>query len=193
MNSRRQVTMTRVIDGDTVELAAQTGMFGKPQKERVRLYGIDAPESSQTGGKESTKHLEKLIGRHRRMWMNVVDTDRYGRTVGLIYRSKDRPEDSYNYMMVRDGQARSYMARGQDRKTFGDAEKEAAQRGHGIWKTKKATTPWDYRKAERSKKERKEKLKLVLILILVLTVIVGTAALYLKLGLPLPQQWTEWL
>ena len=180
MTNRRHVTMTRVIDGDTVEIEAGGGLFKQLQKERVRLYGIDAPETSQSGGKDSTEHLKRLIGPNRKMWMDKVDTDQYGRTVGLIYRRKSRPEDSYNYMMVRDGQAWSYMARSQDRQRFKSAEEVAAQHGWGLWKKGNAAAPWDYRQGEKRKAKRSGRLKLILIL--VLAGAVAAAVVYLALN-----------
>ena len=180
MTNRRQVTMTRVIDGDTVEVQARGGLFGKLQKERVRLYGIDAPETSQTGGKDSTEHLKRLIGSNRKMWMDTVDTDQYGRTVGLIYRRKNRPEDSYNYMMVRDGQAWSYMAKSQDRQRFKTAEEVATRQGWGVWKKRNTAAPWDYRKDKKRKAKRSGRLKLILIL--ALAGAVAAAVVYLALN-----------
>ena len=177
MTNRRQVTMTRVIDGDTVEIETGGGLFKQLQKERVRLYGIDAPETSQSGGKDSTEHLKRLIGPNRKMWMDKVDTDQYGRTVGLIYRRKNRPEDSYNYMMIRDGQAWSYMARSQDRQRFKNAEELAARHGWGLWKKGNAAAPWEYRQGEKRKAKGRGRLKLILILALV------GAAVYLTLKL----------
>ena len=47
-------TGTRVIDGDTVEVTQASG-----QSERVRLLGIDAPESAQEYGTESTTALSQ--------------------------------------------------------------------------------------------------------------------------------------
>ena len=176
---RKSVKMTRVIDGDTVVVDTGGGLFRRRRSERVRLYGIDAPETSQNGGKESTEHLERLIGSNRKMWMETVDTDQYGRTVGLLHRRKGRPDDSYNYMMVRDGQARAYMARPQDRMRFQEAEKEAARRRWGIWRERKTTAPWEYRREQKRREKTGSRLKLVLILALMGAI--AAAALYLKL------------
>ena len=181
MTNRRQVTMTRVIDGDTVEIETSGGPFRQLQKERVRLYGIDAPETSQSGGKDSTEHLKRLIGSNRKMWMDKVDTDQYGRTVGLIYRRKNRPEDSYNYMMIRDGQAWSYMARSQDRQRFKSAEEVAARHGWGLWKKGNAAAPWDYRQDEKRKAKGTRRLQLILILALAGAFAAAVYLMWLKL------------
>lgn len=60
----------RVIDGDT---------FETPWGERVRLWGIDAPEAGAPGGLSAEIHLETILGHGAEC--ERVDTDRYGRTV----------------------------------------------------------------------------------------------------------------
>ena len=66
----------RVIDGDTIEV----------NHKRIRLWGIDAPEASQTCqseaacGRESTYYMQRLIG-NEPVTCTPRDRDRYGRTV----------------------------------------------------------------------------------------------------------------
>ena len=62
--NRKQVRMLRVIDGDTIEVLVRRGPFRQARKDRIRLYGIDAPETSQAEGNEATNHLKQLIGSH---------------------------------------------------------------------------------------------------------------------------------
>ena len=58
-----RTTLTRIIDGDTVVTQGTRFFFFKGPKIRIRLYGIDAPESEQKGGTESTNTLKRLTGR----------------------------------------------------------------------------------------------------------------------------------
>ena len=71
--------VTRVIDGDTLELTVAPDRLV-----RIRLAQIDAPETAQPYGEQATAALSRLaLG--ERVRVEVVDIDRYGRTVGEIY------------------------------------------------------------------------------------------------------------
>ena len=81
----RRVRIRRVIDGDSLEVK-YAGLFSFLRRPfQVRLYGIDAPELAQPYGQESRKQLQSLV-RRGGIRMEVIATDRYGRTVGLLYR-----------------------------------------------------------------------------------------------------------
>ena len=74
------VHVVRVIDGDSVKVQLPDGA-----EHPVRMYGIDAPEKDQRGGRESHDHLRRVV-RSRREWrLRVVDVDRYQRLVGVLY------------------------------------------------------------------------------------------------------------
>jgi hypothetical protein len=78
------VSVASVIDGDTIEIHGR----------RVRLHGIDAPESAQTCldgrgrewrcGQRAALALQQLIGR-RTVTRYQRDIDRYGRFVGQCF------------------------------------------------------------------------------------------------------------
>lgn len=66
----RATAEVRVLDGDTFETAA----------ERIRLFGIDAPERTQRGGAQAADALRRLIGNASPNCAEI-DRDRYGRMV----------------------------------------------------------------------------------------------------------------
>lgn len=82
--------VTRIIDGDTFYIDDGTEKGCK-----VRLAGIDAPESRKTYkediqyyGKESTLYLAGLtLGKWVRLEYDVQHYDRYGRTVAYVFLS----------------------------------------------------------------------------------------------------------
>ncbi len=73
---RRTYVVTRVVDGDTVDLG---------NGQTVRLAGIDAPERGECGYAKATRNLEKLVlGKKVRLGESDEDTDRYGRLLRYI-------------------------------------------------------------------------------------------------------------
>ncbi|EAJ5221493.1 thermonuclease, partial [Campylobacter upsaliensis] len=65
-NLEKELTgkVSRVIDGDTIELLAKTSKtnpYNHIAKLKIRLYGIDAPELKQAYGKEAKEFLSALV------------------------------------------------------------------------------------------------------------------------------------
>lgn len=52
--------VTKVVDGDTLDLDVDLGM-GTHTQQRVRLFGIDAPERFTDEGKKSTQFVKDLL------------------------------------------------------------------------------------------------------------------------------------
>ena len=99
----------------------------------MRLYGIDAPELVQPYGQESPPAAGSLV-RRGGIRMDAMATDRYGRTVGLLYRRRRRAQ-SVNVEMVRSGMAWWYRRYG-GRETWGSRRRRPRPNGgdRGIWK-----------------------------------------------------------
>jgi micrococcal nuclease len=95
-----------IVDGDTVDIRIN----GK--EERVRLIGIDTPETKKPDapvecyGPEATTHTLDLlpVGTRVRIERDIVGRDNYGRLLGYLYRVDD--ELFVNYEMLRQGYAR---------------------------------------------------------------------------------------
>jgi endonuclease YncB( thermonuclease family) len=130
------VGIPRVIDGDTIEVLDT----------RIRLEGIDAPESGQTCndrhgrawecGNAATKVLRDILGRHE-VQCRHAGLDKYGRMLGTCYVGTL----DINAEMVRSGYAWAYV-----KYSTAYVQQEAAARavGYGIWQGT-ATPAWDYR------------------------------------------------
>ena len=118
-----KVLVTRVIDGDTIEI--QGG-------DRVRYIGIDTPERGDPYYLEATAKNEELVeGRRVRLEKDTSEKDRYGRLLRYIF-----VDDLFvNAEMVRLGYARaySYPPDTQYAELFSRLESEAKQAGRGLW------------------------------------------------------------
>jgi endonuclease YncB( thermonuclease family) len=73
--------VTRVVDGDTFWISSQDV--------RIRVWGLDAPETDQQGGSQATATLSGLIG-GQELTCNQRDIDRYGRIVGQCFLTDGR-------------------------------------------------------------------------------------------------------
>ena len=129
----------RVLDGDTVEVQGQ----------RIRLHGIDAPESAQTCtdgagrsyrcGRAATNALASLIGGGS-VACRVLDRDRYGRLIAVCYRN----QVDLNGSMVAAGHALAYRQYGT---AYVSHENAARARRLGVWQGR-FDAPWDWRRAK---------------------------------------------
>lgn len=97
--------VTKVVDGDTfwVDNGTSKGI-------KIRLTGIDAPESQKRWkkdegyyGKESKAYLTKLLKNKKvRLETDIDSLDRYGRTLAYVYLEN---ETFVNAVMVKEGYA----------------------------------------------------------------------------------------
>ena len=85
-------TVTRVVDGDTIDVVLDLG-FSILHKCRVRLYGIDTPESrtrnkdEKVRGKLAAKYLEDAINNGTKVVLRSKLKDskgKYGRVLGEV-------------------------------------------------------------------------------------------------------------
>ena len=156
-----KVAKTRVVDGDSIYVVRKRGplnLFSRSSPFAVRLYGIDAPEVAQPLGDESRRALDKMTG--GTMDLETRNTDRYGRTVGILYR---RNGDSINLSMVREGWAYAYRRYGTLDGVV-QAEEKAKAAKLGVWRLRRSDTPWDYRRNLRSSAQLRKRLQHVLLI-----------------------------
>jgi micrococcal nuclease len=105
----------KVVDGDTIDVLIDLG-FDILFQSRVRLAGIDTPESRTKDLKEKALGLEskEYLSKHIKDAKSVViktekmnSTEKFGRILGWIYVNGDTV--SINDMMINDGYAWGYM------------------------------------------------------------------------------------
>ena len=89
-----QATLERVVDGDTVDIVIDLG-FSTFRKERVRLYGIDAPEMNTPEGRYVKSVLIDRLNEGGLKIRTIKDKrDKYGRYLGLFYTLGSDPADN---------------------------------------------------------------------------------------------------
>ena len=131
----------RLIDADTLEVAGQ----------RVRLQGIDAPESAQTCrhpggrryqcGKQATAALRTRLGQGA-VSCTIESRDRYGRGLGTCYTAGGV---NVNAWLVRHGHALAYRRYSTK---YVPQEEQARAGWVGIW-AGEFVPPWEWRRGKR--------------------------------------------
>ncbi|MFH0869288.1 MAG: thermonuclease family protein [archaeon] len=122
--SSESATVTRVVDGDTVELADLS---------KVRLGGINTPEKNENYFAEAKENLESLIlDKQVYLQKDITDKDQYGRYLRYIFTT----DKFVNAEQVSAGLASSYEYPPdiKYRFLFDCLEKSAREKGIGIWK-----------------------------------------------------------
>ena len=127
---KREVFVSRVIDGDTIQLNSQ---------ERIRLLGINTPEKNMPYHDEAMNFLAKAIEGKKIMLESFYgkDKDKYGRTLGYVILN----DVLVNEQVLNSGFANLYVydedLHYQELKT---AEETARQNEIGLWKKSPETS-----------------------------------------------------
>lgn len=115
MYEYRVKSVIAVVDGDTIDVDIDLG-FDISLTKRVRLAGIDTPESRTTNKEEKVLGLEvkELLKKKLKEAKTIViktqlpdSTEKYGRILGWIY--LDGAELSVNEALIAGGYAWGYM------------------------------------------------------------------------------------
>ncbi|KAF3433320.1 hypothetical protein FNV43_RR24422 [Rhamnella rubrinervis] len=133
----------KIIDSGYRVLNSQNNEEILARKYRIRLRGIDAPESSMPYGKEAKDELAKLV-QGKCLRVLVYDQDRYGRCVGDIYCHGTFVQER----MLKKGFAWHYTAYDQ-RSELARWENEARAKQVGLWASSNPEKPWEWRKDRR--------------------------------------------
>lgn len=130
-----------VTDGDTINVLVNKEIV------KVRLEGIDAPESRQSFGNKSKQALSKLVF-GKSVVVKKTGEDRYRRTLGVIMLGNT----DVNAKMIEDGLAWHYKQyNGEER--LAKLEKNARSSKHGLWADPNPIAPWDFRSRQRAPTE----------------------------------------
>ena len=138
--------VVRVSDGDTITVQA-TGN----REFKIRLLGIDSPESAQAHGDEATQAMTaKVFG--QLVSVHWEKRDDYKRILGHV----SIGQRWINREMVAEGWAWHYKQYSKDQRLeTAEARAKAARRG--LWANRNPVPPWDWRKMNSGKKNNAKK------------------------------------
>lgn len=132
--------VVRVLDGDTVEV-----LDIETNAHRIRLAGIDAPETGQDFGTKAKRRLIELAaGKVVEVAFNK--RDKYERIVGKLIAD----QQDVNLAMVRSGSAWWYRKYADeqsevDQVLYEAAEGQARAERVGLWRDQNPMPPWEWR------------------------------------------------
>ncbi|WP_255197166.1 lamin tail domain-containing protein [Halorarius litoreus] len=150
------VTVTRVVDGDTLKVEYANGT-----EDTVRLLGVDTPEvhaentPDEFEGVPETDAGRECLGRWGERASAFAKDELTGETVGLTFDENEGMRGYYgrllayvsydggefNYRLVSEGYARVYDSQFERRDRFYHAEAEAQQAGTGLWECATESPP----------------------------------------------------
>jgi endonuclease YncB( thermonuclease family) len=126
--------VNHISDGDTIVVGTV----------RVRLYGIDAPETDQPYGDTAAQFVTEYLQDVRRVRVVVHDTDRFGRIVGEVF--VPGREESLNHALVGAGYAWWYEYFAPEEDGLQMLQEKARQYNRGLWSRDDPVPPWEWRK-----------------------------------------------
>jgi len=131
--------VVKVADGDTITILTENF-----KQVKIRLHGIDCPESSQDFGTRAKQFTSELCF-GKTVKVEALDTDRYGRTIGLVILPDGKV---LNKELLRAGLAWHYKHYDKSQE-FADLETAAKSKKAGLWVQPNAIAPWEFRRAAR--------------------------------------------
>ena len=107
-------TIEHIVDGDTFDCTVDLG-FNISHKIRVRMYGINTPESrtrdleEKAKGLESKKYFTEVITEwlDDDLFVKTKEKGKYGRYLGIVY--SPAHSTSVNDLMIEEGYAVEYF------------------------------------------------------------------------------------
>ena len=120
-----QCKLIKVIDGDTIDIDIDLGFGVWLKNQRIRMYGIDTPES-RTRDLEEKKYglaakaflTEMLDDSHLILKTHKDERGKFGRILGEVWRTTNFADQSINDYMIEKHHAVAY---------FGQSKEDIAQ------------------------------------------------------------------
>jgi endonuclease YncB( thermonuclease family) len=130
-----------VHDGDTLTI------LHNGQQEKIRLFGVDAPETKQEFGTQAKQFTSaRVFG--KTVTIAPENRDRYGRTVAWVFDG----QRTVNEELVEAGFAWWYRDYARKETQLGELQENARARKVGLWATSNPVEPWEWRRGERERR-----------------------------------------
>jgi endonuclease YncB( thermonuclease family) len=138
---RLEGLVVAVHDGDTI-----TVLDRQDRQHRIRIAGIDAPESGQPYGRAAKNALARRV-HHRWVRIEVVKLDHYGRTVGKVTETgRDVGRDQVAAGMAWWLRVFADEQSPEDQRLYAEAQASARDRRRGLWRDPAPIEPWQWRR-----------------------------------------------
>ncbi|MSR24910.1 MAG: hypothetical protein EXR96_07440 [Nitrospiraceae bacterium] len=128
-------TVLSVTDGDTLTV------FVNGTQEKVRLNGIDCPESDQPFSSQATQLAKQLV-LEKAVTVTDFGRDKYRRMLGEVVLPDGR---MLNRELVREGFCWWYRKYAAGNTTLERLETEAREARRGLWAEPNPIPPWEWR------------------------------------------------
>ena len=107
--------LIRIVDGDTIDAEIDLG-FDTFVRKRIRLFGIDTPETrtkdmnKKTKGLAAKQRLTELLNNEFVVETILNKRGKYGRVLGVVYNlTEDNKRLNINETLVDEGHAVKYL------------------------------------------------------------------------------------
>jgi micrococcal nuclease len=132
--------VVKVSDGDTITI-----LTSDKKQVKIRLSGIDCPESKQDFGTKA-KQFTASFCFAKNVRVEVVGQDRYNRSLGVVLLDNGQ---NLNKALLEAGLAWHYKYF-DDSKELSQLEQSARANKIGLWSMKDPIAPWEFRKLSRA-------------------------------------------
>ena len=115
-------TVVKIIDGDTVDVDIDLGFGVWMKKQRIRMYGIDTPESrtrdlvEKKYGLAAKEFLTGMLDDEAGITLKTYKDKegKFGRILGELWRNTDFADQSINEYMIEKHHAVRYMGQSKE-------------------------------------------------------------------------------
>ena len=134
-NEKFTAKVIGVTDGDTIVV-----LTDENKQIKIRLEGIDCPESNQDFGTKAKQATVELCFQ-KTIRIEQSGTDRYGRMLAFVFVD----DVCINKELLKKGMAWHYKQYNKEEE-LAKLETEARKNKIGLWSMKEPIAPWDFRR-----------------------------------------------